>query len=113
MRPTGRQSLAAAAATTTIPVVFLSGGDPVGPGLATSLNPPDRNLAGISVFTTDLGPKRLELLRELVPNAAEIAFIVNPTSAAAADQVDELTAAAKRFGQRILVLNVGAEPDVN
>ena len=105
-------ALAAAAATTTIPVVFLSGRDPVGQGLVTSLNRPDRNVTGISVFTTELGPKRLEILRELVPNAAEIAFIVNPTSAAAPGQVDELNAAAKALGQRILVLNVGTETDV-
>ena len=106
-------SLAAAAATTTIPIVFLSGRDPVGLGLATSLNRPDRNLTGISVFTTELGPKRLELLREMVPNAGEIAFIVNPRSGTAAAQANELTAAAKAFGQKIIVLNVGAEPDVN
>jgi putative ABC transport system substrate-binding protein len=71
-------ALAAAAATTTLPVVFLTGRDPVGQGLAASFNRPDRNLTGINVFTVELGPKRLELLREMVPNAAEIAFIVNP-----------------------------------
>jgi putative ABC transport system substrate-binding protein len=106
-------TLAAAAATTTIPVVFLTGRDPVEQGLATSFSRPDRNLTGINVFTTELGPKRLELLREMVPNAGEIAFIVNPRSAAAAGQVNELTAAAKGFGQKIIVLNVGAESDVN
>ena len=73
-------ALVAAAATTTVPVVFLSGSDPVAAGLATKFNRPDRNVTGISVFTTELGPKRLELLRELVPNAAEIAFMVNPES---------------------------------
>ena len=73
-------ALAAAAATTTVPVVFLSGRDPVGEGLAASFSRPDRNLTGINVFTVELGPKRLELLREMVPNAAEIAFIVNPRS---------------------------------
>jgi putative ABC transport system substrate-binding protein len=106
-------SLAAAAATTTITIVFLSGRDPVGLGLATSLNRPDRNLTGISVFTTELGPKRPELLREMVPNAGEIAFILNPRSASAAAQANELTTAAKAFGQKIIILNVGAEPDVN
>ena len=106
-------SLAAAAATTTIPVVFLTGIDPVGQGLATSFSRPDRNLTGINVFTVELGPKRFGLLREMVPNAAEIAFIVNPRSAAAAYQINELTAAAEASGQRIVVLNVGAEPDVH
>jgi putative tryptophan/tyrosine transport system substrate-binding protein len=106
-------SLAAAAATTTIPIIFLSGRDPIGLGLASSLNRPDRNLAGISVFTTELGPKRLELLREMVPNTDEIAFIVNPKSALAAVQVNELTDAADRFGQKIIVLNVGSQSDLN
>jgi len=106
-------SLAAAAATTTIPVVFVSGIDPVGQGLATSFSRPDRNLTGINVFTIGLGPKRFELLREMVPNAAEIAFIVNHRSAAAAYQVNEVTAAAEASRQRIVALNVGAEPEVN
>jgi putative ABC transport system substrate-binding protein len=104
-------SLAAAAATTTIPVVFVTGGDPVGQGLATSFTRPDRNLTGINIFTFELGPKRFELLREMVPNAAEIAFIANPTSASAAYQINALTAAAEASGQRIVVLNVGAEPN--
>ena len=106
-------ALAAAAATTTLPVVFLTGLDPVGQGLAASFSRPDRNLTGINVFTVELGPKRFELLREMVPNAAEMAFIVNPRSAAAAYQVGELTAAAKASGQGIVVVNVGAEPEVN
>lgn len=106
-------SLAAATATTTLPVVFLTGRDPVGQGLAASFSRPDRNLTGINVFTVELGPKRFELLREMVPDAAEIAFIVNPRSAVGAYQVTELTAAAKASGQRIVVLNVGAEPEVN
>src|SRR5689334_10226882 len=105
-------ALAAAAATTTLPVVFLTGIDPVGQGLAASFSRPDRNLTGMNRFTIELGPKRLELLRQMVPNAAEIAFIVNPDSGAAAYQVNEVTAAAKASGQRIVVLNVGAEPDV-
>ena len=106
-------SLAAAAATTTIPVVFLSGRDPVGQGLATSLSRPDRNLTGISVFTIELGPKRFELLREMAPNADEIAFIANPKSPSTAYQVDEVTAAAKTSGQKIVVLNVSTESEAN
>jgi putative ABC transport system substrate-binding protein len=74
----GILALVAAAATTTVPVVFLSGSDPVAAGLAIKFNRPDRNVTGISVFPIELGPKRLELLRELAPNAAEIAFMVNP-----------------------------------
>jgi ABC-type uncharacterized transport system substrate-binding protein len=106
-------SFVAAAATTTIPIVSVVGRDPVGDGLVTSLNRPDRNLTGVSIFTIELGPKRLELLREMVPNVGEIAFIVNPRSTAAAAQVNDVTAAAKSFGQKIVVLNVGAEADIN
>src|SRR5436190_7830525 len=106
-------ALVAAAATTTLPVVFLSGIDPVGQGLATSFSRPDRNLTGMNIFTIELGPKRLELLRQMVPTAAEIAFIVNPASGAAAYQVNDVTAAAKASGQRIVVLTVGAEAEVN
>jgi ABC-type uncharacterized transport system substrate-binding protein len=106
-------SVVAAAATTTIPIVSVVGRDPVGDGLATSLNRPDRNLTGISMFTIELGPKRLGLLREMVPNAGEIAFIVNPRSTAAAAQINDLTVAARAFGQKIAVFNVGADPDVN
>jgi putative ABC transport system substrate-binding protein len=106
-------SLVAAAATTTIPIVSVVGRDPVGEGLATSLNRPDRNLTGVSIFTIELGPKRLELLREMVPNVGEIAFIVNPRSTAGPAQVNDLMAAARAFGQKIIVLNVGAESEVN
>ena len=65
------------------------------------------------MFTVELWPKRLELLRDMVPNAAEIAFIVNPRSGVGDFQVSELTTAAKASGQSIVVLNVGAEPDVS
>jgi putative ABC transport system substrate-binding protein len=106
-------SFVAAAATTTIPIVSVVGRDPVRDGLVTSLNRPDRNLTGVSIFTIELGPKRLELLREMVPNVGEIAFIANPKSTAAAAQINEVTAAAKSFGQKIVVLNIGAEADVS
>jgi putative ABC transport system substrate-binding protein len=105
-------SIAAAAATSSIPVVFSSGRDPIGQGLTTSFSRPDRNLTGINLFTTELGPKRFELLREMVPNAVTIGFIVNPRSTAATYQIKELTAAADRLGQHIVVLPVGAEDEV-
>ena len=106
-------ALAAKAATATIPVVFAHGGDPVESGLVASLNRPSGNLTGVGIFTIGLGPKRLGLLRELVPNARLIGFFVNSNSGSAALQIKELEAAAQAIGQEILVLNAGTEGEIN
>jgi putative ABC transport system substrate-binding protein len=97
--------LAAKATTKTIPIVFISGGDPIVEGLATSLNRPTGNMTGMTVFSAVLGAKRLELLRELVPEAAEVAMFVNPTGKTSEQDVVE--AAAAKVGQRVRVLTVG------
>src|SRR5262245_23275589 len=106
-------ALAAKAATSTIPIVFASGRDPVEVGLVSSLNRPTGNATGVYGFVTELGPKRLHLLRELVPHAKLIAFIVNHSSMNAPFQLDEMTAAAQAIGQDILVLNASNESEVD
>jgi putative ABC transport system substrate-binding protein len=79
-------AVAAKAATSTIPVVFYSGGDPVQDGLVPSFSRPAGNLTGISLFLNTLGPKRLELVREIVPNAAVIGVLINPSNPNAESQ---------------------------
>jgi putative ABC transport system substrate-binding protein len=106
-------AVAAKAASTTIPIVFSTGGDSVRLGLVESLNRPNGNATGVSVFVTDLGPKRLQLLREVVPHALLIAFIVNPKTISGPSQTQEMRAAARKTGQQILVLNASTESEVN
>ena len=106
-------ALAAKAATATIPIVFTSGLDAVELGLVASLSRPGGNATGVNVFSTELGPKRLELLRQVVPKAGTIAFIVNPNSATAGRQVSELRTAVAALGQQILVLNAGNEKEID
>jgi ABC-type uncharacterized transport system substrate-binding protein len=100
--------LAARAVTATIPIVFASG-DPVKDGLVASFNRPGGNATGVSVFANVLAPKRLELLRELVPNAAAIAVLVDANSTDAEIQLKEVQAAAHAVGQQIYALNAGSE----
>ena len=102
---------AAKAATSTIPIVFLSGGDPLEIGLVASLNRPGGNATGVTLFLNELAGKRLELLRETVPNVAVIAFMVNPTNPRAKVNTSELQTAARVAGQEILLLNVGHESE--
>jgi ABC-type uncharacterized transport system substrate-binding protein len=102
-------ALAAKASTSTIPIVFTSGDDPVRIGLVASLNKPGGNATGIYVFNNNLGPKRLELVRELLPKPGLIAFVVDPNSSAALLQIEQMQAAARTLGQPLLVLHVGTE----
>jgi ABC-type uncharacterized transport system substrate-binding protein len=106
-------ALAAKAATLTIPIVFTSGDDPVRHGLAKSLSHPGGNATGIYVFTTQLGPKRLSLIRELLPKPGLIAFVVNPNSTSTPSQVGEMQASAEALGQALLVLHAGTEREVD
>jgi putative ABC transport system substrate-binding protein len=100
---------AAKAATATIPVVFVGGADPVGDGLVASFSRPGGNVTGVSTFTTDLAPKRLQLLRELMPKAGKIATLTNPTNSADIEMQD--TEAATRAGLQVLAIKAQAERD--
>jgi putative ABC transport system substrate-binding protein len=101
------------AATSTTPVVFWSGSDPIEDGLVTRFERPEGNATGFHVFSTSLGPKRLELLRELIPKAHEIAFLVNPSSQVAKMQVTQVQQAARAFGQAIFILNADTENEID
>jgi putative ABC transport system substrate-binding protein len=103
----------AKAETSTIPIVFVHGEDPVRIGLVEHLNRPGGNITGVTFFTVELGPKRLELLREMVPKAIRIALLVNPNSTNADNRasVALLQAAVLSSGQEPLVVNAGVVED--
>jgi putative ABC transport system substrate-binding protein len=101
----------AKAATATIPIVFLTAGDPVRDGLVSSLNRPGGNLTGVGILSVELGPKRLELLRELVPTATVIALLINPTSPIAEIQSRNMEAAARNLGVQLHTLHASTERD--
>jgi ABC-type uncharacterized transport system substrate-binding protein len=105
-------ALAAKAATTTVPIVFASGGDPVGDGLVASLNRPGGNITGINFFFGELGAKRLELLRQLVPGATTIGVVVNPYRADTEAERRDVLAAAQTIGQKLVVLDVSSEQNI-
>jgi putative ABC transport system substrate-binding protein len=100
---------AAKAATTTIPIVFSVAADPVQAGLVASLNRPGGNLTGVTVLGIELGPKLLETLHELVPQAAIVAALVNPTNPNAQAQASDLQAAAAKLGLQFHVLRASTE----
>jgi putative ABC transport system substrate-binding protein len=96
-------ALAAKSATTTIPIVFTTGGDPVASGLVASLNKPGANLTGNAFLAADLAPKRLQLLRELIPNAAVFGVLVDPANLVTRSIVADLPAAARTLGRHSLL----------
>ncbi len=105
--------LAAKAATSTIPIVFVVGGDPVKFGLVSSLNRPGGNVTGVSVLSGALTAKRLELLRELVPDASIVACLVNPKNPEAESQLMDIRAAGRTVRQKIIVLNASLDHELN
>jgi putative tryptophan/tyrosine transport system substrate-binding protein len=104
--------LAAKAATATIPVIFLTGADPVQFGLVKSLSRPDSNLTGVAILTNTLAPKQLELLHEVVPSATLVGFLVNPKNPIAESDTRDLQSAASATRQQILVLNASTDGEV-
>jgi ABC-type uncharacterized transport system substrate-binding protein len=105
-------AMAAKAATSTIPIVFAIGGDPVTPGLVASLNRPGGNVTGAS-FLTNQGPKRLELLCQVVPKATTIAVLVNPHNPPSESERANVQAAARVIGQQTKVLNASTEGEID
>jgi putative ABC transport system substrate-binding protein len=104
-------ALAAKTATSTIPIIFTAAADPVTAGLATSLNRPGGNATGVANYLTDLGAKRLDLLRELVPKATTIGMLVNPNYPDIESQRKDLEEAARRYGQQVHVVNAASVDD--
>jgi ABC-type uncharacterized transport system substrate-binding protein len=111
--PGGAASLAAYAATTTIPIVFASGADPIASGLVSSLNRPGTNATGVYIFQQVLEGKRLGLLHGLVPPAALIAVLLNPTNANFQAQLRGVQEAARSVGQQVNILSASTERDID
>jgi putative tryptophan/tyrosine transport system substrate-binding protein len=106
-------AIAAKAATATIPIVFVTGGDPVKLGLVASLNRPGGNITGVSFLTNALGSKRLELLLELIPTAAAIGFLVDPTNPNTEPETTEMLAAADALRRKLLIVRASTESEVD
>jgi putative ABC transport system substrate-binding protein len=105
-------ALAAKAATTTIPIVFTVAVDPVAAGLVASLNRPGGNVTGVTTLNVEIGPKRLEVLHELVPTETSMGLLVNPSNPALAEPLSrDAQAAARALGLQLHVLHASSEPD--
>jgi putative tryptophan/tyrosine transport system substrate-binding protein len=105
--------LAAKSATVTIPIVFVTGDDPIKAGLVANLNRPGGNVTGTSYFTFGLESKRLELLHKLLPTASHVAVLVNPNFSEIKAQLDDVESAARVIGLQTTILNGGTERDIN
>jgi putative ABC transport system substrate-binding protein len=106
-------TVAAKDATAVVPIVFNIGADPVELGLVSSLSRPGGNVTGVAMLAVELEAKRFELLHELVPTAALIAFLVNPNNPQAETQVQDVQRAARSIGQRVLILRADTERELN
>jgi putative ABC transport system substrate-binding protein len=104
---------AARAASASVPIVFSMGGDPVKLGIVKSLNRPDGNLTGVTAMSVEVGPKRVELLHELLPKATTFAALVNPTNPGATIQSNELMRAAATRGLKLHILHAATDRDID
>jgi putative ABC transport system substrate-binding protein len=105
-------TLAAKAATSTIPIVFITGVDPIASGLVGSLNRPGANLTGSTILQSELGPKRLQLLRELLPNAALFGVLADPAFPTTQSDIADLQAAARMLGLQLVIVNARTDGDL-
>jgi putative ABC transport system substrate-binding protein len=105
-------ALAAKAATSTIPVVFSAASDPVGVGLVPSLNRPGGNVTGMGIFNETLGPKRLELLKELVPSAGVLGYLLNPSNPSAHIETAGALAVARALGIELHIVHASTEREI-
>jgi putative ABC transport system substrate-binding protein len=106
-------ALAAKAATGTIPILFVTAGDPVREGLVASISRPGGNVTGVGMVFFSLGPKQLGLMRELLPNVDFFGLLVDPRIASAESQADETEAAGRAMGQRVLVIRARTEREID
>jgi putative tryptophan/tyrosine transport system substrate-binding protein len=105
-------TLAAKAATTTIPIVFATSGDPVALGLVASLNRPGANLTGIANLEAEMAPKQLQLLRELIPNATLFGVLADPTFPSTPSLITDVQTAARTLGRQLVVVNARTDSDL-
>ena len=105
-------ALAAKQASATIPVVFATGGDPVNLGLVTSLNRPTGNLTGLSVLTTEIMGKRADLLRETVPKASLVGFLVRQNNSTWVADIQNMRAAASALGRKLVIVKANVENEL-
>jgi putative ABC transport system substrate-binding protein len=107
------EALAVKAATTTIPIVFTIEGDPIAAGLVPTLDHPGGNVTGVAISKMEVGPKRLELLHQVIPTASAVALLVNPTNPAAEPLVRDAQAAARSLGLQLHVLKASVAGDID
>ena len=111
--PTDRQCRWRKLATNHVPIVFVTGVDPVRTGLVASLNHPGGNLTGVTTLDVQLGPKLLEVLHQVMPNTARVAVLVNPTNPAGPIQATDLRSAASSLGLVLDILNAANEGEID
>jgi putative ABC transport system substrate-binding protein len=104
---------AAKSVTTTVPILFVYGGDPVKDGLVQSLNRPGGNVTGVTFFSETLGTKRLDLLRQLAPQTQTIALLVSPATPGNEEERADIAAAARTIGQQLLIADVRSDHDID